>query len=69
MTISTKDSPTARNELRDDPINYAKVVVLGASGVGKTAIVKVTVLALFAKIKHKQKETFESPLPLMLLSS
>ena len=39
MTITTRET-----ELRDsaaDPINYAKVAVLGAAGVGKTSIIRV----------------------------
>ena len=40
MTIATKDNvPTKLDE--DELINYAKVVILGASGVGKTSIIKV----------------------------
>ena len=41
MTIATKESLPAKSELKDDPISYAKVVILGASGVGKSAIIKV----------------------------
>ena len=41
MTIATKESLPTKSELKDDPISYAKVVILGASGVGKTAIIKV----------------------------
>ena len=40
MTITTRET-----ELRDsaaDPINYAKVAVLGAAGVGKTSIIRVS---------------------------
>lgn len=40
MTIATKESLPAKSELKDDPISYAKVVILGASGVGKSAIIK-----------------------------
>lgn len=45
MTIATKDNvPTKLDE--DELINYAKVVILGASGVGKTSIIKVSWMKL-----------------------
>ena len=42
MTITTKDNTSDKLE-EEDLINYAKVVMLGAAGVGKTSIIKVRI--------------------------
>ena len=44
MTITTSESLPSKSELTENPINYAKVIILGASGVGKTSIIKVNVI-------------------------
>ena len=41
MTIATKDNVQTKLD-EEELINYAKVVILGASGVGKTSIIKVS---------------------------
>ena len=59
MTITTSESLPSKSELTENPINYAKVIILGASGVGKTSIIKVNVIFGQEENKIAKKLTFQ----------
>ena len=58
MTITTSESLPSKSELTENPINYAKVIILGAGGVGKTSIIKVNVIKNILKTNY-EKENFQ----------
>ena len=55
---TTSESLPSKSELTENPINYAKVIILGASGVGKTSIIKVNVIFGQEENKIAKKLTF-----------